>query len=114
MSPERARELLRRERERVERALAELRPASAGDEPADDDEQPADLGTETFDRELDESLAIRLGDELAAIDRAEERLAKGTYGLSVESGAAIPDGRLELIPWAERTAEEQSRYERAG
>jgi RNA polymerase-binding transcription factor DksA len=34
-------------------------------------------------------------------------------GLSVESGRPIPDERLEAIPWAERTAEEQERFERA-
>jgi DnaK suppressor protein len=48
------------------------------------------------------------------VERAEKRLAEGTYGLSVESGEPIPDGRLEIIPWAERTAEEQARYERLG
>ena len=26
----------------------------------------------------------------------------------------IPDARLEIIPWAERTAEEQARYESLG
>ena len=43
---------------------------------------------------------------LDAIERAEKRLADGTYGLSVESGRPIPDERLETIPWAERTADE--------
>ncbi|MCW3068160.1 MAG: transcriptional regulator, TraR/DksA family, partial [Solirubrobacterales bacterium] len=38
----------------------------------------------------------------------------GTYGLSVESGEPIPDARLEAIPWAERTTEEQARYELGG
>ena len=38
-------------------------------------------------------------------------MEEGTYGVSVESGEPIPDGRLEAIPWAERTAEEQSRLE---
>jgi len=52
--------------------------------------------------------------ELQALERAERRLAEGTYGLSIESGEPIPDGRLEIIPWAERTAEEQARYERLG
>jgi DnaK suppressor protein len=46
------------------------------------------------------------------IERAERRLEEGTYGLSVESGQPIPDARLEAIPWAERTAEEQTRYDR--
>jgi len=29
----------------------------------------------------------------------------------VESGEPIPDGRLEVLPTAERTEEEQARYE---
>jgi RNA polymerase-binding transcription factor DksA len=32
----------------------------------------------------------------------------------VESGQPIPDARLEAIPWAERTAEEQAGYEPLG
>ena len=35
----------------------------------------------------------------------------GTFGRSVESGEPIPEGRLEAIPWAERTADEQARLE---
>ena len=44
-------------------------------------------------------------------ERAEQRLADGTYGLSVQSGEPIPLKRLETVPWAERTAEEQERFE---
>jgi RNA polymerase-binding transcription factor len=43
------------------------------------------------------------------VERADERLAAGTYGLSVDSGQPIPDERLEAIPTAERTAEEEAR-----
>jgi DnaK suppressor protein len=49
--------------------------------------------------------------ELAAVERAEARIDAGTYGLSVESGEPIPDERLETIPTAERTAEEQARFD---
>jgi DnaK suppressor protein len=55
----------------------------------------------------------RLQAELEAIDRAEKRLGEGTYGVSVESGEPIPDKRLEAVPHAERTVEEQARYEAA-
>ncbi len=65
-------------------------------------------------RRLGQGLAERLRYELDAIERAERRLADGTYGISVESGEPIPDARLEAIPWAERTAEEQARYEPLG
>ena len=111
MDEARARELLARERERVERGLADLGEHEGSDELADYDQHPADTATEMFDEELQETLAVRLREELAAIERAEQRLRDGSYGLSVESGEPIPDARLEIIPWAERTAEEQARYE---
>jgi DnaK suppressor protein len=109
MDDARARELLARERARIEQALAEAEaPPEDRDEPRDASEDANEL----FDEELGEGVAERLRAELDAIGRAEQRLAEGKYGLSVESGEPIPDGRLEAIPWAERTAEEQSRYER--
>jgi DnaK suppressor protein len=44
---------------------------------------------------------------LPPLERAEQRLAAGTYGLSIESGQPIPDERLEALPTAERTVEEE-------
>jgi RNA polymerase-binding transcription factor len=106
MDPERARELLAAERERIERALARLGHVETG-EPADN-EDPGNLASELYQDELDQGLAERLRAELAAVERAEARLAAGTYGLSVESGEPIPDERLEALPAAERTAEEEA------
>ena len=60
----------------------------------------------------DEGLADDLREELAAVERAEARLAAGTYGVSIESGEPIPDERLEALPTAERTAAEEAAYER--
>jgi DnaK suppressor protein len=108
MEPDRARELLSRERQRIEKALGGLQPGD-NDELADYDQHPADAGTDTFEQERDEGIADRLREELAAVERAERRLEEGTYGVSIESGEPIPDGRLEAIPWAERTAAEESR-----
>jgi DnaK suppressor protein len=112
MDPEHARELLARERARIERALADVRGREDDEDP--DPYEAADVAPDLFEAELGEGLAERLSEELEAVERAERRLAEGTYGLSVESGEPIPDGRLEVIPWAERTAEEQARYERLG
>src|SRR5438093_12222811 len=109
MDPERARELLARERDRIERALTRLGHEDTG-EPADE-EDPANQASDLYQDELDEGLADDLREELAAVERAEARLAAGTYGLSIESGEPIPDERLEAIPTAERTAGEQSRFE---
>jgi DnaK suppressor protein len=107
----RARELLARERERIERSLADLGPAP-DEELSHVDQHPADAGSDLFETEREEGLATQLREALAAIERAERRLADGKYGLSVESGEPIPDERLERMPWAERTVEEQSRYDR--
>jgi len=71
-------------------------------------EDPASLASDTYQDELDEGLADDLRRELSAVERAEKRLADGTYGLSVVSGKPIPDERLEAIPTAERTVEEES------
>jgi DnaK suppressor protein len=107
MDPDRARELLAAERERIERALAQLGPQDTGEEA--DDIDPGNLASELYQEELDQGLADDLRDELAAVERAEARLAAGTYGLSIESGEPIPDERLEALPTAERTAGEEAR-----
>jgi DnaK suppressor protein len=107
MDETRARELLARERARVERTLAHLEEHEGADELSHSDQHPADYATELFDEELAQSFAERLRKQLAAIERAEQRLREGTYGLSVVSGRPIPDERLEAIPWADRTADEQ-------
>ena len=105
MDPERARELLAEERKRIERALAR-RAHEDGGEPGEEDS--ANLASDLYQDELDEGLADDLREELAAVERAEARLATGTYGLSIESGKPIPDARLEAVPTAERTAEEEA------
>jgi DnaK suppressor protein len=107
MDPARAHELLAAERARIERALARLGHQDTG-EPADE-EDPANLASELYEDELDEGLADELREELAAVERAEARLADGTYGLSIESGKPIPDERLEAVPTAERTVDEEIR-----
>jgi DnaK suppressor protein len=107
MDPERAGELLAGERGRIERALARLGHQDTG-EPADE-EDPGNQASDLYQDELDEGLADDLREELAAVERAEARLADGTYGRSIESGKPIPDERLEALPTAERTAEEEAR-----
>src|SRR5581483_10300114 len=100
-------------RERIESALAEL----AGDGFLES-EQNVEAGErdseDLYQDEFDAGRTQDLRRELAALERAEGRLADGTYGLSVESGEPIPDGRLEAVPTAERTVEEQERFERGG
>jgi len=110
MDADRARELLESERARIERAMTEVHgqapEGSEAREPGDEDSE------DLYQDELDAGRAADLRRELAALERAEGRLAAGTYGLSIESGEPIPEGRLVAVPTAERTVEEQERYER--
>jgi DnaK suppressor protein len=97
-----------------ERARALLAEAS-GDGPLESDDrvEPGDVDSEDlYQDEFDEGRREQLHRDLAALERAEARLADGTYGLSVESGEPIPDARLEALPTAERTVEEEERFRR--
>jgi DnaK suppressor protein len=105
MDPDRARELLATERARLQRALASL--AHDDDPEPEDTVDPGDAATDLYQEEFDEGLAEDLREQLQAVERAEARLSAGTYGLSILSGEPIPDERLEALPAAELTVEEE-------
>jgi DnaK suppressor protein len=112
MDPEHARELVARERQRVEDALAAL--DRNGPLENDENDEPGDQGSEDlYQDEVDEGRRTELNAQLVAVGRAEARLADGTYGRSVDSGDPIPDARLEALPLAERTVDEEERYRRS-
>jgi DnaK suppressor protein len=108
MDEERARRRLQAERTEVERLLADTVQGGREDR-ATEDEKGVDYADPaqslTAEGESD-AIAESLRDRLAAIGRAEQRLANGTYGRSVRSGVPIPDARLEADPAAELTVEE--------
>jgi DnaK suppressor protein len=107
MEPERAKELLANERAQVEREIAAIK--GEGTEEGDERREPGDQNSEgLYQDEFDAGRLEDLRGRLAAVERAEERLAAGTYGLSVRSGEPIPDGRLEVVPTAELTVEESA------
>ena len=111
MEPQRARELLGQERTRIEESLAQLE--NQGPLEGDTRLEPGDQDSEDlYQDEFDAGRREQLMNELAAVERAEARLEAGTFGLSVESGEPIPDGRLEAVPTAERTVEEEERFRR--
>ena len=108
MDEQQARTRLRAERAEVQRLLADTQAAGRDDRASEDekgediDDAAQPLSAEGEDDAIAESLRARL----AAIGRAEQRLANGTYGRSVRSGQPIPDARLEADPAAELTVEE--------
>ena len=63
--------------------------------------------------EVDGNLVARNAQRLAQVDRALEKIAECTYGLSDLSDRAIPTERLEATPEAIYTVEEQAARESA-
>jgi DnaK suppressor protein len=106
MDDDRARELLAAERQRVEQAIASL---DAGEAQAEDEQgEPGERDSEDlYEKERDTGRVEDLSAQLGAVERAEQRLQEGTYGLSVRSGEPIPDDRLQVLPTAELTVDEQ-------
>jgi RNA polymerase-binding transcription factor len=102
-----ARALLAGERARLQRLLqaetGQPQAAELGDEVDDADRRNA----EQTSMALDQLLRARW----AALERAEARLAAGSYGRSVRSGQPIPDERLEADPLAELTVQEAAAAE---
>jgi DnaK suppressor protein len=108
MDQAQARALLTAERARLQRLLqaetGKPEAAELGDEGDDADRR----NTEQTGMAVDQLLRARW----AALQRAEARLAAGSYGRSVRSGQPIPDERLEADPLAELTVEEAAAVER--
>jgi RNA polymerase-binding protein DksA len=95
------------ERERVERAIANLRddhPGTASDEVEEisgtSDNHLAETASVTLDREIDYTLEENSGQVLAEIDGALKKIDDGTYGTCENCGKQIAPERLEAHPWA--------------
>lgn len=109
MDDAQARQLLADERTRVEGLLRDLTEASEEDRATTRDTGDiADPAQPLTDEQGADAIAEGLRGRLAAIERAEARLAEGTYGRSVRSGDPIPDERLEADPAAELTVAEEA------
>ena len=95
------------ERERVEKALANLRddhPGSLDDESEElshaSDNHLAETATATLGREIDYTLGENSEEVLSQIDAALRRIDEGTYGVCERCGREIAPERLEAYPWA--------------
>jgi DnaK suppressor protein len=108
METAKAKELLRLERNRTEELLSEMNAAGRADRTAaNQDGDMFDSAQPLTDEGTYESVRTQLEQRLAAIGRAEKRVAGGTYGHSLKSGKPISDERLEADPTAELTVEEE-------
>lgn len=113
---------LEKQRERLEALQRELLGGEEGTI-ADERVQEEQFSSEAQEREDDAqrreqyvaNQALRnVNDQrIGDIQRALEKIADGTYGYSDESGDPIPVARLEAVPEAIYTVEEQGKRESA-
>ena len=70
-----------------------------------------DDAQKTTMQDNDAALFVHSRQRLVAIDRALQKIEEGTYGVSDESGASIPQGRLEAVPESLCTVAEETARE---
>ena len=103
---------LRDELARIVRGLEEDQRDRAEDEEDFTEHDSGDMSQSLFTREMDATVEQMTEKRLQSVARALEKIEEGTYGLSDESGEQIPKGRLEAVPEAVYTVEEQQRREK--
>ena len=101
---------LRTELERVRDGLQEDERFRAEEEEDFTQHDSGDMSQSLFTREVDATVEQQVERRLQYVDRALKKIEEGTYGLSDDSGEPIPRGRLEAVPEAIRTVEEQQRF----
>jgi DnaK suppressor protein len=106
MDKARARALLDQERRRLEQLSRAVARDHDDTVAVSRPENQVDGADRRVAEETSEALGERLHDRWGALERAEARLAAGTFGVSVLSGRPIPDERLEAFPLAELTVQE--------
>jgi DnaK suppressor protein len=100
---------LKSELERVRDGLQEDERFRAEEEGDFTEHDSGDMSQSLFTREVDATVERQVERRLEHVERALQKTEEGTYGLSDDSGEPIPRGRLEAVPEAIRTVEEQQR-----
>ena len=101
---------LKAELERVRGGLEEDQRFRAEEEEDFTEHDSGDRSQSLFTREVDATVEQQVERRLENVERALQKIDEGTYGLSDDSGELIPRGRLEAVPEAVRTVDEQERY----
>jgi RNA polymerase-binding transcription factor DksA len=106
---ERAR--IMREMGHLENTLLKVNPRDSAGEVGGYSFHMADAGTDSMEREISFDIASKEGRLLREIDDALRRIYNGVYGICEASGKPIARARLEALPWARYTIEEQANME---
>jgi DnaK suppressor protein len=91
------------------KSLAHLATATASQ-----DELSEEMDVANAEAQLGDALELanRESELLRSVEAALGKFADGSYGKSEESGDPIPFGRLQALPWARYTAQEEEVLER--
>ncbi len=114
-----ARRHLAEERDRLQRLRTTLDGEHLDAEPEEDasgelshsGQHLADAASDAFEREKEFALLDQVESDLAAVDRALERLSNGAYGRCEACREPIADARLEAVPAARFCVEHQADVE---
>lgn len=101
-------------REQLARAVTQAGTLSPEETEAEDIHEPmdiADLGAIVTGHDIDQAVHKTAERRLRYVERALQKIAEGTYGLSEISGQRISKARLESVPDAIYTVEEESQIE---
>jgi RNA polymerase-binding transcription factor DksA len=96
-------ELLLKEKARLEKEIAEMNGELNVIASQDDVEDPEELADLKMDNDRDHAVLDTLKNELKDVEDALKRIAEGTYGFDEKTGKKISKERLEAYP-AARTA----------
>jgi RNA polymerase-binding transcription factor len=75
-------------------------------------QDPADMAANAYTKELLVSMSDNDRQLLNLIDEALERIGDGDYGKCVRCREALPDKRLDAVPWARHCVRCQDLHER--
>ncbi len=99
------REMLIRERERLQRSIGRLVAAerelgeSQGEE-SDAGGEPGDVASDLVEQAVDRALHRGEAERLSAVEAALQRMADGAYGICEDCGGLVGTERLYVQPWA--------------
>ena len=96
----------------LETTVLKVNPRDAASELSGYSYHMADAGTDSMEREKAFDIASKEGRLLLEIDDALRRLYNGTYGICEISGKPIGRARLEALPWARLSLDEQEKLEK--
>lgn len=93
--------------------LTEAHPTPVGAIEASDGPQDfEEVAVDFLETQQEQSMLVTIQALLTEVQQALKRIDNGTYGICVVCGQAIPEKRLQAIPWAARCVKDEEQLER--